>query len=295
MINRRFKDSGSKPFLAYFILAFGFVGLSIYMFSKTEYAEYLFAHSALLLIGKLSETRRTEFLKICFGVIKLKKIRLIENFICSLPFLLFLLYKQLYLTAILLFVLTTFLALVSFRTTINFTTWTPFSKKPFEFTSGYRKTFYLIFIAYALAIISISVNNFNLGVAAMLLVFATTLTYYTKPENEYYVWIFNLNPNGFLSSKIKTALLFSTLLALPVAVIISIFYPQNIGIISLFFLIGLGFLISVIVSKYDAYPNEINIKQGFILSLCIWFPPILVIIFPYLFKKSKNNLNNLLK
>ena len=295
MTNRRFKDTGFEPLFAYLILTVGFVGLSIYLFHKTEFAEYIYVLSALTLIGKLSETRRTEFLKICFGDTKLKKIRVTENLICSLPFLIFLLYKQLFLSALLLFVLTTILALVNFRTTLNFTLWTPFSQRPFEFTTGFRNTFYLFFVAYSLTVIAVSVNNFNLGVFAMLLVFATTLSYYTKPENEYYVWTYNVNSREFLFSKIKTAILFSTSLALPIAIVIAIFYPQNIGILSLFFLVGWAFLISVIVSKYSAYPDEMNITQGILLALCIWFPPILVVLIPYLFKKSENRLSILLK
>jgi len=295
MTNRRFKDTGFEPLLAYLVLTVGFVGLSIYLFSKTEFGEYIFMLSALTLIGKLSETRRTEFLKICFSYTKLKKIRVTENLICSLPFLIFLLYKQLFLSALLLFVLATILALLNFRTTLNFTIWTPFSKRPFEFTTGFRNTFYLFFAAYALTAIAISVNNFNLGVFAMLLVFATTLSYYSKPENEYYVWSFSVNAKVFLFSKIKTAILFSTLLALPIAIVLVTFYSQNIGILSLSFLVGWAFLISVIVSKYSTYPDEINITQGILLALCIWFPPILVILIPYLFKKSENQLSGLLK
>lgn len=295
MSNRRFKDTGFEPLFAYLILTVGFVGLSIYLFHKTEFAEYIYVLFALTLISNLSETRRTEFLKICFGDTKLKKIRATENLICSLPFLIFLFYKQLFLSALLLFILTTILALVNFRTTLNFTFWTPFSKSPFEFTTGFRNSFYLHFIAYSLTVISVSVNNFNLGVFAMLLVFATTLTYYTKPENEYYVWTYNVNAREFLFSKIKTALLFSTSLSLPIAIVIATFYPQNIDILSLFFLVGWAFLISVIVSKYSVYPNEINIVQGFLLALCIWFPPMLFVLIPYLFKKSENQLSSLLK
>ena len=68
MTNRRFKDTGIEPLLAYILLTVGFIGLSIYLFSKTEFAVYAYLLSALTLIGKLSETRRIEFLKICFGV-----------------------------------------------------------------------------------------------------------------------------------------------------------------------------------------------------------------------------------
>lgn len=295
MINRRLNDAGFKPLPAYFILAVGFIALSMYIFYKTEYAQYIYLFLAWTLIGKLSETRRTEFLKLCFGDTRLKKIRVTENVICSLPFLIFLLYKQLFLSALLLTVLVLLLALVHFRTTLNITFRTPFSKRPFEFTTGFRNTFYLFFIAYGLTVIAVSVNNFNLGIFAMLLVFATTLSYYTKPENEFYVWTYNVNARKFLAHKIKTALRFSALLALPIATVLVICYPQNTAIVSLFFLVGWAFLVGIIVSKYSAYPDEINITQGILLAFCIWFPPILLLLIPYLFKKSENNLSRLLK
>lgn len=96
MANRRFKDIGLEPLLANLILAVGFVGLSIYLFHKAEFAQYVYVLLALTLIRNLSETRRTDFLKICFGDLKLKKIRVTENLICSLPFRIFLLYNQLF-------------------------------------------------------------------------------------------------------------------------------------------------------------------------------------------------------
>lgn len=295
MTNRWFKDVGFEPLLAYPLLTIGFIGFSIYLFNKTEFAVYVYLLFAITLIGKLSETQRTEFLKICFGDTQLKKIRITENLICSSPFFAFLLYKQLFLFAGFLLVLTTILALVNFRTTLNFTIWTPFSKRPFEFTTGFRNTFYLFFIAYALTFIAVSVNNFNLGIVAMMLVFATTLGYYKKPENEYYVWTHNHNPRQFLFSKIKTAMLFCSLLALPIALVLSIFFYQNIGLILLFFLIGCAFQTAIIVTKYSAYPNEMNIPQGILLAVCLWLPPTLIILIPYLFRKSESQLSSLLK
>jgi hypothetical protein len=295
MTNRRFKDTGFEPLLAFVLLTVGFVGISIYLFNKTEFAVYVYLLSALTLIGNLSEIRRTDFLKICFGDTQLKKIRITENLIFSTPFFVFLLYKQLFLFAILLLALTAILALVNFRTTLNFTIWTPFSKRPFEFTTGFRNTFYLFFAAYSLTFIAVSVTNFNLGVFAMLLVFATTLSYYTKPENEYYVWTYNHNPRQFLFSKIKTAILFSSSLALPIALVLSIFFHQNIGLILFFFIVGWAFLTAIIVTKYSAYPDEMNIPQGILLAVCLWFPPILIVLIPYLFQKSENQLSSLLK
>ena len=293
--NRRFKDAGIEPILAYIILTIGFFGLSIYLFMKTEFAQYIYIFSAFTLVAKLSETQRTEFLKICFGNLQLKKIRIIENLICILPFLAFMVFKLLFLSVAVLLILSVILALVNFQTTYNYTIWTPFSKHPFEFTIGFRNTFYLFFVAYILTLIAISVNNFNLGLFAMLLVFATTLSFYSKPENEYYVWTYRLNANHFLFEKTKTAMLLTSYLVLPIVVILSIYFTQTIGLLLIFFLVGSGFLILIIVTKYSTYPKEINIPEGLLLALCIWFPPVLIFLIPFLFLKAKKSLNYLLK
>lgn len=295
MTNRKFKDAGVHPLLAYILLSFLFVALSVYLFNKTTFAPYIYLLFALSVVGNLSESRRSEFLKICFGDVQLKKIRILENLICAIPFVLFLIFKLLFAYAGLLLILTSILALVNVKTAINYTFWTPFSKRPFEFSTGFRNTFFLFFIAYALTIASVAVHNFNLGIFAMLLVFATSLSFYAKPENEYYVWTFNLQPRAFLFSKIKTALSYSSAIALPIALVLGIFNPEQISIIAMFFIIGWGFLICILVNKYAAYPNEMNIVQGIFLALCVWFPPILIVLIPYLFKQSERRLSAFLK
>ncbi len=295
MANRKFKAAGIEPLFAYIILAIGFVTVSVFLFYKTVFAPYIYLLAALAGIANLSETRRNEFLKLCFGDNKLKGIRITENLVAAIPFLIFLVCKQLLLPALILIILSVLLALVNFRTTINFVIPTPFYKKPFEFTVGFRNSFYLVAAAYALTIIAVAVDNFNLGIFAILLVFAITLTYYTKPENEYYVWAYSLSAKKFLLEKIKTATLFSAALVFPIAVILGIFFPQSIVLLLVFYLAGLAFLIYMIVSKYATYPAELNITQAIILVVCIGFPPLLIFMIPYFFRKSENRLTSLLQ
>lgn len=295
MTIRRIKDVGLNPIFTVLLSAFGFIILSIYIFAKSEFAVYVYLLFALVLIGRLSESKRTEFLKICLGDTQMKKIRLIENLICTTPFLIFLIYKHYFPYAALLWILAAILALVHFKTSLNFTIWTPFSKRPFEFTTGFRNSLFLLLGTYVLTLIAISVKNFNLGVFAMLLVFATTLSYYAKPENEYFVWIYNLDPKQFLLEKIRTGILFSSVLALPIVISLSFFFYQNLGLTFLIFFIGWAYLINMIVSKYSAFPDEMNIIQGFLFALSLWFPPLLIVMIPYFFKKSEKRLSSLLQ
>lgn len=292
---RKCKDAGVEPIVAGLIAAIAFVGFSMYLFTKTSFAAPVYLLVALSVTSKFADSKRNDFLKLCFGDSKHKTIRITENLLLTTPFLIFLLFKQQYIPAILLLVLAPLMALFNFNTTLSITLPTPFYKKPFEFIAGFRNTFYLVAGAWILTGIAITVRNFNLGIFAMLLVFAVTLGYYTQPENEYYVWVHALTARQFLFAKIKTALLHSTYLALPVALALGIAYPQHLIILLLFWLAGWAFLIFIILSKYAAYPDELNMTQAILLCLCITFPPLLLVLIPYLFYRSQHRLSRLLK
>jgi hypothetical protein len=295
MINRKFSDSGVWPVMGYFISCIIFTGLSVYLFAKTEQAVYVYTLAAVMFAGRLSETRRNEFLKICFGDFRLKQIRMLENMLAVTPFLLFLCFKQLWLIALLVSVLSVLLALASFSTSLNFSIPTPFYNRPFEFTVGFRNTFYLFLVAYVLAGIAAGVGNFNLCIFALLLVFAVTLSYYANPENEYYVWSHSCSPTQFLIGKLKTALLYVTLLVLPVLFILGVAFVNQVPLALLFLVVGYAFLACIVLAKYSAYPSEMSLPQGLVLALCIWFPPALLIVIPYFFNRSTTRLQHLLK
>ena len=295
MINRRLRDAGVEPIFAYFILTIGFYLLSTYLFKKTEFAVYIYPFLYINFVGRLSETRRCEFLTICFGENHFKKIRIAENLIYTIPFISFLLYKQLIIPIVFILLISIILALLNFRTKFNYTIYTPFSKRPFEFTTGYRSTFPLFIIAYVLVIIAVNVNNFNLGIFSLMFVFGLSLSFYLPTENEYFVWNYSLNPRNFLINKIKTALLYSSALAIPIVVLLSFYFQQSIGLLFIFMLIGWGWIICTIVTKYSSYPNEINIPNGILLALCLTLPPMLIILTPIFFYKAEKRLKNILK
>ncbi len=295
LINRRIRDAGIVPILAYITLIFGFYGFSAYLFKVTEFAVYIYPFLYINLIGRLSETRRCEFLTICFRDSQFKKIRIAENLICSIPFLSFLLYKQLIIPIVFIVLISIILALVNFRTKFNYTLFTPFSKRPFEFTTGFRRAFLLFILAYVLVIVAAIFNNFNLGIFALMLVFGSSLSFYLTTENEYFVWNYCLSPRAFLVQKIKTALLFSSAIAIPILALLSFYFGENIGLLFAFLLMGWLWNICAIVTKYSSYPNEINIPNGLLFALCLSLPPMLVILTPILFIKSEKRLKYLLK
>ncbi len=295
MTNRKFKELGLEPIFAYLLLLAGFIGFSIFIFERTEFAKYIYILLALFLAGQLSEINRNDFLKLTFGNKKMKEIRITENLLVSLPFIIFLVYRQELLYSGILILLAIVLALLNYRANLSFVIPTPFSKEPFEFCIGFRNTFYLYFIAYALTIISISVSNFNLGIFAMLLMFYTSLLYYSKPEKEYLVWNFSQNPQEFLFTKMKTAIKFSSFCVAPIFIVLLIFDYHQIGLLGLFLIAGSALLVFMILAKYANYPDEFNFTQAIFLMISVMFPPILIVLIPYFYNKSTKQLSALLK
>lgn len=294
MTNRKIKEAGLNPLLGYLLALTAFVLLSEYIFHKTEFAKHLVILTCLSLQFKLSERNRMDFLLSTFGDKSKMRIRVVENFIVCIPFISILLYKSFLFEASVLFLFSIILALFSFHTNFNITIPTPFSKRPFEFSTGFRKTFLIIPIAYALTVIAINVDNLNLGIFAFLLVFLTSISYYHKPEQEYYVWVHAETPKAFLKNKVFNASKNATLLVIPILFSLLIFYSKEFELILIFFLIGLLFIWTVILAKYSVYPGEVSIPEGIIIAFSLYFPPLLLAIIPFFYSKSINKLKYLL-
>jgi len=290
MNNRKTKEAGFNPVLGCILGLIVFVLLSEYIFYKTEFAKYLVILVCFSFQFKLSENRRTDFLLSTFGDKSKNKIRVLENLIVCIPFFSTLIYKNLFLEAVILFICSITIALFSFHTILNFTIPTPFSKNPFEFSTGFRNTFFIFPLAYGLTIIAINVDNFNLGIFSMLLISITTLSYYSKPEEEYYVWVHADTIKSFLKKKIIIATKNYTLLTIPILTVLLIIYPTNFDLILLFLFIGILFLWTILLAKYSTFPDEIHLSIGLIITFTILFPPLVLVVIPYLYTKSINNL-----
>jgi len=296
ILNRKFKDSiGFNPLISYFIFLVCFVIIGEYFYYKTEYAPYILTFFSIVISSTFSEEKRVEFLKSCFRNGKVKQIRILENLICSIPVVLFLLYKQEFSLVLILLALNTIIALININVNRNFTIWTPFSQKPFEFATGFRNSILYIVINYVLFIIAIVFKNFELAIFSILILQFITSGFYSNPEDEFMIWIHNQNPKSFLKHKIKTGLYYSTFLVLPMQLTLYFLYPNNIKFILISLPVGWIYLIYYITNKYAHYPNEFNLTQGFKLASTFIFPPLLLFFIPMNYIKSKNNIHTLLQ
>lgn len=295
IINRIIREAGLNAVLAWILAMSTFVVLSKFLFEQYEYAALIYPGIPLFLLVRLAHFKRQEFLRICYGGQKFYQIRFLENFVLSFPFLICLIIFQHYLIAILLLIITFVFALFQWKSKFQFIVPTPFQRHPFEFIVGFRKTFLIIALSFGLAIIAISVNNFNLGLFALISGFLISMSYYSFVEDTFYVWNQKQKPKGFLFKKIQQAVILNSLLFMPITILLSFFFSENICQILILYGVGNFFLAYIIFIKYSAFPSQIGIKESIVLAISIYFPPLMLITIPYFYFQSFSSLSKVLK
>ena len=294
LTSRKFTDAGIIPWLGSSLAISGFGLLSACIYHKTVCAGYILALFYTSLILPLGENRRNDFINMLYGDEVKRKIRLLENTLTALPFLLVLLIQGDYYIMPVIVIISIYCALISTNSGFNKTLPTPYFRHPDEFTSGFRKSILMVILSFILASISVIVDNFNLGIFAILLGYIISMSYYSLPEGEFYIWIHSRNPQAFILHKVLRAFRNSFILILPVLLLMFAFHPSKILILLGFCIVGMAFLAMIIVAKYSAYPSEINIPESFLIGMTILFPPVLLAVIPYFYKKSITKLKKYL-
>ena len=295
MLNRYLAELGIPPWLVYLLGFFVFLGFPLFLFDRTGYAAYLYTLVALGFVSPLGERRRNDFLRSAFSDREYFGLRVLENTGIAFPFAVFLLVEKAWWISLGLLICSTVLAFVPVSRRWNRSLPSPFSRYPFEFSAGFRKTFLFYPLAYFLTFQAVSVGNFNLGVFSLLLVVLICVSYYTDPENKYYVWIYALPPEAFVLEKIKIALWCSTLACLPVTLAMVLAFPEQVVYLLLFQIAGYLFLIMILLGKYAAYPEKMNLPQAILIAMAVWFPPFLLGVIPFFFRQAVKRLKTVLE
>lgn len=283
-------DSGIHFITAIAIACFGFILFSTMVFGKIRYAEYIYSVIGIFLVNLLGKKERNFFLRYTFSKNNYHKIRIAENLVCIFPFVSFLIFKQFYIPALILLLLATVFSFFNSFKKTNFYFPTPFFKRPFEFVVGFRNLFWLFLISYLLTVFAIVYNNFNLGVFALLINAFSCVSFYTKTEHPFFVWVYKYNSASFLRQKIITGIIYYSLLILPIIIALLIFKIEYWHIILLCFVIGYLYVALSLLGKYAYYPTENNLIQGFAIGFSMAFPPLLLILIPVFYNKSKQKL-----
>lgn len=287
-------EFGLHPTVSYILACLLFAGMSYMLLSRSTIEKWEYITTAILVFYLLASTDRLRFYKQIYSAKTFTRIRLIENAIVLAPFVPFLIYFGAYHQLIALISIAGLMSILNGTKLGSFTLSTPFYRFPFEFTAGFRLSWIVILGLYILAFIAITVDNSLLGIFALLILTLSSIMYYQYPEPEYYIWIHNMDSRSFLIHKIKIALGYTTLVCLPLLVVIIFVWPTLTLWVILGMVCALLFLSTCIVAKYSMYPNIFNLPIALALSLGFVAPPILLILFPYLFKRAAQTLKSTL-
>lgn len=294
-LQRWFEQNGINIYIGFVISTIGFVALSVYLFSKTEFAPYIYFLVSISFLLSLSDKYRNDQLKILFNRRGYILIRLTENMLLTLPFSVYLFFESEFMLGFTLIPIAAALAIWNKRRLFHKTIPTPFKRHPFEFIVGFRQWLWLVIAAYLIAFKAIQVGNFNLGLFTVGALFALSMVFYAKPEKSYFVWIYDATSARFLWKKLTTASLSVSFLTVPLSIILGVFFIDKWWLVLIIQGLGYLFLASMIFAKYSAFPKEIGVPQAILYGLCVWFPPTLLIIIPVFYIQSKRRLKLILE
>ena len=295
MLKRQIVDFGLHPFVGLLLAPLIFLALSYSFFYKMPDGAWLYAMIGLASLSQLSNVDRTDFLRLCFSRNDFYRVRLVENGIVIVPFVLFLGSKAHWLAAAVLVSLALLFAVIRYGKRLNFTMPTPFFKHPFEYLVGFRSYWLLLAAAYVLAGIAISVQNFNLGLFTLLLLLFCGMSFFSAIEQIHFVWIFSLNAREFLWYKIRAMIWQTLVLCSPILLALTYFFAQYWVLIWVILGFGIVLILLAIVVKYSSFPKSISLPQAIIVGLSIALPPMLLLVVPIFYRKALHNLKDILE
>ncbi|MFT4753158.1 MAG: hypothetical protein ACI85Q_000696 [Salibacteraceae bacterium] len=285
---------GVHPFMGIPLVVILFFVGAHFLFQRTTYASYLFVLLAIMTVIPLGGIARNSFLKQIFIHTEYRKVRVVENILHSIPFVIYLLYQLLLLEALVVFISVILISFAPSHQTYVPSFKTPFWRWPYESAIGFRKIFWLYPIAFFVVFKAIEVANLGLGIFGMEVVFIISMFNYFSPEPCFYVWMHQMNSQAFLWQKMGIAILYASFFALPIAVVLAFFFPGNEIIIFSFLSFGYGYLIIIVLAKYASYPKSISLPQGILICLSLYYPVIIIGVIPFLYFYTHKRLKYLL-
>jgi hypothetical protein len=222
------------------------------------------------------------------------RIRLWEQLLLSLPFVLVLLIFKDWWLGLLAVVLSLFSLWAPSFSTGRFSLPLPFGKKPFEYTTGLRKHFWLLLVVLFFVVMGFVVANPGLSVFGFTILMVLPMGWMGQVEPVTYLWQHSQPPSAFLWQKWLTGLEHLCYLGLPLALFLGVVLPGMSLAIAVVFVVGVGAQTAVLLAKYASYPRDIDFVHAILVATGIVFLPVLVVILPFLGRKAIANLKQYL-
>ncbi len=286
ILARRCREIGIAPGLALVLGIVLFAGACWLAFSRTVYAPWILSGFALGYLLRLSTGQRNDFILSVADTKTYRQIRMAENGLLVSPFAVAFLVFGAWWFAPGIIVLGLLLSFIRFKKSSSFTIPTPFGSRPWEFAAGFRRTLPFLGIIYFIAVMGWVVGNFNLGMFALGLTFLASMYFHYETEPEFPVWIQAFTAKEFLMRKSLTAILYSSVLGLPIAISYLFLPGGTLWVIPLIFIIGWIYVLCVLYGKYTDFPSKMGMAPELLIGFGMWFPPAMLVLMIYFYFKS---------
>ena len=257
---------------------------------RTHLAPYLLLGLSLSGFLRLADQERNDFLRIHFIQTQHRNIRMVENGLLSVPFLLFFLWHGQWWVAILQLLVAVMMVFLPINRLGSSAIPTPFSRQPYELATGFRKTLALYLGCCFLAVMGHLAANYSLMLFAMVLPAFVSMGFYGKPEPGFFIWIHAFTPKAFLNRKLSIATQQVLLLMLPLLLYCLLIFPERWWLTLLLTVLGTSYVLLMIVAKYAAYPEEIDLRRSFLMAIAMLLPPVLVLVFLLFYRQAQRKL-----
>jgi hypothetical protein len=171
---------------------------------------------------------------------------------------------------------------------------TPFRKYPFEFIIGFRRYFWIWLFLIPMIYLSKTYQNDALTIFIFAVILLVNIQFFNIQEPTWYIWNEAKSPTEFLFFKIKIGLICNFISITIPTLILCLILPNSILVFVSMWAFSFVLCAYSVLSKYAYIPDQIPTLQGFLFTINLIFPPLLLFTIPYLFKKAEQNLKHFL-
>ncbi len=268
---RFFSFNDIHPLIGIPLTALAFSIFSYVLSTRTAYAPWVLAGLGILGISQLQSTSANSFLREKTGK-AFVQLKLAENYLISLPFIIAILFLKAWAPAVVLCVLVAPYSLVNIRISRpQVALRSPFLRHGFEFNYGFRvfSGFYIVYML--LLVVGVISGNYYVLLLPFFALLYFTCSFFGFVEDPFYIWLYRSSPMQFLLSKAKTISVNYAITFVPFLLVGLIAYPVHYTIILLSVAIGLLAVWGSMLLKYHFYPSALSaqIAQTIFFGICI--------------------------
>lgn len=292
LLVRKSHELGLNPLLGLFlVLACGIV-LPFFLTPIAPRSGWILVVMAAWLVLQNSRRDKFDFLQLQFGRRRAHTLLALENGGLILPILSFLVIQLLWFQALFLAVIIALFSWMPLRPLVQKAIPTPYSRHPFEFAAGFRRSWWIYLGLTVWIIHGWSIGNGNLAFVGICLITLTQLANYLLPEDEVFIWNFAYTPSQFLWAKIRRAVGQQLYLSIPFFAGHIVCFPDRAWLLLLLLVVGTTLFALLISMKYARFPLELSVVEAVFFCTCIFFPPLLLVFVPMYFQRACRNLEN---